>query len=127
MSPQYPEEHESTQVLELRNLGNSQLEQVVADSEQVRQGQVQLLHVLSDVSPQEPLGQFFGHVLPLKKVAPGHSVQVVEEVEHFTQGRVQVLQVRSLVSPKFNCILIFIFLIIKKNYPNNHQDRCQHK
>ena len=88
-------------MLELRNLGFTQLEQVVADPEQVRQGEVQLLHVLSVVSPHDPLGQLLGQVLPLKKVVPEHAVQVVAEVEHFTQGRVQVLHVLSLVSPIF--------------------------
>jgi hypothetical protein len=88
-------------MLELRNLGFTQLEQVVADPEQVRQGKVQLLHILSVLSLQNPLGQLLGQVLPLKKVVPEHAVQVVADVEHFTQGRVQVLQVLSLVSPIF--------------------------
>ena len=86
-------------MLELRNLGFTQLEQVVADPEQSRQGEVQVLHVLSVVSPQDPLGQLLGHVLPLKKVVPEHDVQVVADVEHFTHGKVQDLQVLSLVSP----------------------------
>ena len=67
--------------------------QLVADPEQKRQGEVQLLQVLSDVSPQKPSGQILGQVVPLKKVVPEQAVHVVTEVEHFTQGRVQVLQV----------------------------------
>ena len=86
-------------MLELRNFGFTQLEQVMADPEQMRQGEVQLLHVLSVVSPHDPLGQLLGQVLPLKKVVPEHAVQVVAEVEHFTHGSVQVLQVRSVLSP----------------------------
>ncbi len=86
-------------MFELRNLGLTQLVQVVADPEQVKHGEVQLLQVLSLVSPQLPLGQVPGQELPLKKVVAEQEVQVVAEVEHFTQGRVQVLQIRSLVSP----------------------------
>jgi hypothetical protein len=97
-------------VLELRNLGFTQLEQLVADPEQVRQGEVQLLHVLSVVSPQNPLGQLLVQVLPLKKVVPEHDVQVVADVEHFTQGKVQALQVLSLVSP---ILIEFFFLFLK--------------
>ena len=87
-------------MFELRNLGFTQLVQVVAVPEQARQGEVQLLQVRSLVSPQKLVGQVLGQEVPLKKVVPEHAVQLVAELEHFTHGSVHVLQVRSLVSPK---------------------------
>ena len=75
--------------------------QVVAEEEQVVQGAVQALQVLSEVSPHSPEGQGFMHVLELKKLGSEQLVQVVETPVQVTQGEVQLklLQVLSLVSP----------------------------
>ena len=73
-----------------------QLIQVVAE-EQVLQGEVQGLHVLSEWPPHSPEGHNFMQVSKLKKLGSEQLVQVVDTPVHVTQGAVQLALLQTLL------------------------------
>ena len=72
--------------------------QVVAEPEHVVQGDVQLLQVLSLVSPQEPALQGLRQVLELRKYGFAQLVQKVAAPEQVRQSALQSLQILSELS-----------------------------
>ncbi len=73
--------------------------QVVAEPEHVVQGAVQLLQVLTLVSPHDPALQGFMQVLEFRKYGSAQLVQVVAAPEQVRQSALQSLHTLSEVSP----------------------------
>ncbi len=99
VSPHCPDGHEPIHVEELRKFGLVQPVHVVAEPEQVVQGEVQLLQVLSLVSPQDPGWQGLMHVWEFRKSGLAQLVQFVAAPEQVRQRGLQVLQNLSAESP----------------------------
>ncbi len=66
VSPHCPDGHVRIQVEELRKFGLVQLVHVIAEPEQVVQGEVQILQVRSLTSSQNPDSQGLMHVLEFR-------------------------------------------------------------
>ena len=67
--------------------------------EQVRQEELQILHVLSIVFPNFPFEHKGVHVFPSRKLTPEHEVQLLVSFEQLKQEELQILQVLSILFP----------------------------
>ncbi len=81
--------HVSTQEVPLRKFGSEQLRQVVSEFQQVAQGALQFLHVLSVMSPHSPEGQVSMHEFKLRKYGFEQLVQVVGLLVQFSHAESQ--------------------------------------